>query len=74
MSQLRSPSTVSEDLLDNIKGIIEKIPDLGKKRFYIDGGKSVEEFNTLGDGIIQTIEDVLKQLANSSLSDNGEFD
>jgi hypothetical protein len=69
-----SPSTVSEDLIDNIKGIIEKISDLGRKRFYIDGGKSVEEFNTLGDSIVQIIEDVLKQLANSSLSDSEEFD
>jgi len=69
-----SPPSTPNVLIDNVGNVVAKLSDLGRKRFYIDGGRSTNEFNTLGDDIAKNIEDVIGQIqsVNFSLADNEE--
>jgi hypothetical protein len=50
-----APSNVPSELTDYLVEIAVKLSELGRARFYIDGGKSVKAFDELGDCIINLI-------------------
>jgi hypothetical protein len=55
--------------------IVTKISDLERKQFYIDGGRSIDEFNMLGDDGAKFVEDTIEQLEKfSSPCDEENFD
>lgn len=52
----------SRKLIDDVGMIAIQLSELGTKQFYIDGGKSIGEFNVLGDSTNKTAEDVIAQI------------
>ncbi len=60
-----SPKEASSKIIQYIGSIATQLSELGTKQFYIDGGKSVGEFNDLGDNTIKLAEDVIAQINSS---------
>jgi len=70
-----SPKSISKELLEDLSKIAAELSALGRKRFYMDGGRSDSEFNALGDSIVKMTEIVIEQLTLDSESqpiDNDE--
>lgn len=63
-----SPKGASEKVIDDIGSIANMLSELAIKQFYLDGGKSVGEFNDLGDSTIQLAKNVIEQI-NSNLDE-----
>jgi hypothetical protein len=64
----KSPQAASKQVIEEVGSIASKLAELGSKRFYPDGGRSVDEFNTLGDSTAQVAEHLIGQIS----SDNNE--
>ena len=60
-----SPKEAARKIIEDISSIAIQLSELGTKQFYIDGGKSVGEFNDLGDNTIKIAEDVIAQTDSS---------
>ena len=70
-----SPKSISKELLEDLSKIAAGLSALGRKRFYIDGGRSDSEFNDLGENIVKMTEYILVQFSSYSESqpiDNDE--
>jgi hypothetical protein len=66
-----APSNVSSELTDHLVEVAVKLSELGRARFYIDGGASVNAFDELGDCIINLIDETIKQIeVQNAASDN----
>ncbi len=65
-----SPKGASRRIIEDIGSIATQLSELGTKQFYIDGGKSVGEFNDLGDSTSKIAVDVIAQI--NSNRDNEE--
>ena len=66
-----APSNVPSELVDRLVEIAVKLSELGRARFYIDGGKSVNTFDKLGNCIITLIDETIEQIkVQSATSDN----
>jgi len=63
-----SPETTSNEIKEAIGCIAANLQALGYKKFYIDGGASLTEFDELGDRVVQDIDVSAKQL----LKEKGE--
>lgn len=53
-----------EKMVNDVGSIAASLDDLGRMRFFIDGGLSVDKFNALGDLIVKSVEGVIAQLNN----------
>jgi hypothetical protein len=62
----RPPSDISPDLINRLVDIVVKLSELSRARFFLDGGRSVDAFNTLGDSIATLIDEFLKWVDASS--------
>lgn len=60
-----SPREASREIIKDISIIAIRLSELGTKQFYLDGGKSVGEFNDLGDDTIKIAENVIAQIDSS---------
>jgi hypothetical protein len=56
------PKTASNDIKEAISSIAANLQTLGYKKFYIDGGASLNAFDVLGDSTVQDINVFTKQL------------
>ena len=66
-----APSNVPSELTDHLVEIAVKLSELGRARFYMDGDKSVNAFDELGDRIISLIDETIEQIeVPSAASDN----
>jgi hypothetical protein len=66
-----APSNIPSELTDHLVEIAVKLSELGRARFYMDGDKSVNAFNELGDRIITLINETAEQIeVQSAVSDN----
>jgi hypothetical protein len=52
------PVDTSKGIIAELRIIAAKIAELGRMRFYIDGGRSEEKFTSFAEGIIDKIADV----------------
>jgi hypothetical protein len=57
-----SPETASNEVKEAIGRIAANLQDLGYKKFYIDGGASLNAFDALGDSTVQDIDALVKQV------------
>ncbi len=57
-----SPETASIEIKEAISSIAANLQVLGYKKFYIDGGASLTEFDALGDSTVQNIDSLVKQV------------
>jgi len=65
------PSDVPSELTHCIVEIAVKLSELGRTRFYIDGGKSIDAFNVFGNEIVNLIDQAIEQIKlYSTASDN----
>ncbi|MBN1763025.1 MAG: hypothetical protein JW878_08140 [Methanomicrobia archaeon] len=68
-----APFDFPSELVNHLVEIAVKLSELGRASFYMDGGESVNTFNTLGNGIITLIDETIEQLKiQSTTSDNSE--
>ena len=56
------PADTSKDIITELRTIAAKIAELGRMRFYLDGGRSVEKFTRFADSIMDKINEVEKEL------------
>jgi len=57
----KSPKGTSDKMIEDIGSIANKLSELATKQFYLDGGKSVGEFNDLGDGTSKIAKSIVEQ-------------
>ncbi len=57
-----SPETASKEVKEAIGRIAANLQDLGYKKFYRDGGASLNAFDALGDSTVQDIDSFVKQV------------
>lgn len=57
-----SPNSASNEVKEAIAGIATNLQDLGYKKFYIDGGASLNAFDLQGDSAVQVIGSLIKQV------------
>ena len=60
-----SPREATRRIIEDIGSVAIQLSELGTKQFYLDGGKSVGEFNDLGDRAIKIAENVIAHIASS---------
>jgi hypothetical protein len=48
----------------DIGDIAANLDDLGRMRFFIDGGLSADKFDEQGDEIVKAVKSVIKQINN----------
>ena len=66
-----APSDIPSEPTDHLVEIAVKLSELGRARFYIDGGASVNAFDERGDRIINLINETIKQIkVHNATSDN----
>lgn len=57
-----SPVATSNEVKESIGGIVANLQALGYKKFYFDGGASLNAFDALGDSTAQDICSLIKQV------------
>lgn len=57
-----SPETASKEVKEAIGRIAVNLQDLGYKKFYIDGGVSLNAFDAIGDSTVQDIDALIKEV------------
>ncbi len=60
----QNSKSIPAKVVDDLGGIVARLDDLGRMQFLIDGGLSVNKFNVLGDSIVKTAEDIIRELNN----------
>jgi PAS domain-containing protein len=63
------PHTASKELREMIIQVARNLSELGKLQFYIDGGASDQEFNSLGDLMITSIDKAIKLMESDELTE-----
>ena len=59
------PESTQPDLASNASAIAGRLHEIGRIRFYADGGASLRAFNDLGDAVIQDIQRMKEQNSGS---------
>ena len=68
-----APSNAPSELTNHLVEVAVKMSELGRARFYIDRGRSVNAFDALGDRIISLIDETIEQIeVQSAASGNSE--
>ena len=66
-----APSNVPSELTNRLVEVAVKMSEIGRARFYIDGDRSVNAFDALGESIISLIDETIEQIeVQSAASDN----
>jgi len=65
-----APKSVSNEVKQLLIEISTRLNELTEKQFYMDGGKSYEEFNSMGDETVALIRIAIEKLDTERTSEN----
>lgn len=57
-----TPLNIPSEIMDHLVEIAVKLSELGRARFYMGGGKSINDFDTSGNQIIIHIDEIIEKI------------